>query len=113
VDSQRFMLETSLQGYVEGTTVPLAIVDGAEVIGRLNLNGVTRGALQSAAVGYWVSPTHQGRGFATRALAEAVALAFGELTCTACRRRPCCTTRPRSRCYCATVSGRTVWRRSI
>jgi ribosomal-protein-alanine N-acetyltransferase len=79
VDSQRSILEASLRGYAQGTTVPLAIVDGAEVIGRLNLNGVTRGALQSAAVGYWVSPTHQDRGFATKALADAVALAFGEL----------------------------------
>ncbi|GIG56106.1 hypothetical protein Lfu02_04780 [Longispora fulva] len=79
VDSQRSLLETSLRGYDQGTTVPLVIVDGTEIIGRLTLNGVTRGALQSAAVGYWVSPTRQGRGFATRAVADAVALAFGEL----------------------------------
>ncbi|WP_027341534.1 GNAT family N-acetyltransferase [Hamadaea tsunoensis] len=83
LDSQRAILETSLQAYAQGTLVPLVIVDGdldgGEVIGRLNLNGVTRGALQSAALGYWVSPTHHGRGFATRAVADAVALAFGEL----------------------------------
>ena len=79
VDSQRSILETSLHGYAQGTMVPMVIVDGTEMIGRLNLNGVTRGALQSAAVGYWMSPTHQGRGFATRALAEAIAFAFGEL----------------------------------
>ena len=79
VDSQRGQLETALQGYAQGSTVPLVIVDDDEVVGRLTLNGVTRGALQSAAVGYWVSPTHQGRGLATRAVAEAVGLAFGEL----------------------------------
>jgi ribosomal-protein-alanine N-acetyltransferase len=79
VDSQRSSLETSLQAYAQGTMVPLVIMDGADVIGRLNLNGVTRGALQSAAVSYWLSPTHQGRGLATRALSEAVTLAFGEL----------------------------------
>ncbi|MFC5924599.1 GNAT family N-acetyltransferase [Micromonospora vulcania] len=79
LDSQRSILEASLQAYAQGTTVPLVILDGTEVIGRLNLNGITRGALQSAALGYWVSPAHQGRGFATRAVADAVALAFGEL----------------------------------
>jgi hypothetical protein len=32
--------------------VPLVIAGGDEVIGRFTLSGVTRGALQSAAVGY-------------------------------------------------------------
>lgn len=78
LESQQAILETSLAAYAQGTMVPLAIVDGEDVIGRLTLN-VTRGALQSAVLGYWVSPTHQGRGFATRAVADAVALAFGEM----------------------------------
>ncbi|NUO57961.1 MAG: GNAT family N-acetyltransferase [Hamadaea sp.] len=79
LENQRTVLETSLAAYAQGAMVPLVILDGDEVIGRLNLNGITRGALQSAAIGYWVSSAHQGRGFATRAVADAVALAFGDL----------------------------------
>ena len=33
-----------------------------EVVGRINLNNIVRGAFQSASVGYWVSETHRGRG---------------------------------------------------
>jgi [ribosomal protein S5]-alanine N-acetyltransferase len=79
VDRQRELMVAALNEHARGTTVPLVITDGGEVVGRLTLNGVTRGALQSASVGYWVSPAAQGRGLATRALGEAVALAFGEL----------------------------------
>lgn len=79
LDRQRAMLTSALDEYAAGTTVPLVIVDGGEVAGRLTLNGVTRGALQSASVGYWVSPDRQGRGLATAALAEAVMRAFGEM----------------------------------
>jgi [ribosomal protein S5]-alanine N-acetyltransferase len=79
LERQRAMLATALAEYGRGTMVPLVIVDGGVVVGRLTLNGVTRGALQSAALGYWVDPGHQGKGLATAAVAEAVALAFGEM----------------------------------
>ncbi len=79
LENQRTILESSLEAHANGTMVPLVILDGKQVIGRLNLNGITRGALQSAALGYWVSPTHWGRGFATSAVADAVQMAFGEL----------------------------------
>jgi ribosomal-protein-alanine N-acetyltransferase len=78
-DKQRALLASGLDAYRQGTGVPLVVVDGPEVIGRITLNGVTRGALQGAALGYWVSPAHWGRGFATRAVADAVTLAFGEM----------------------------------
>ena len=38
-----------------------------------------RPELQSCSVGYWLAERAQGRGLATAALGEAVALAFGEL----------------------------------
>ena len=76
---QRSLLVAALAAYEQGSTVPLVILDGTTVIGRITLNGVTRGALQSAALGYWVAPRFQGRGFATAAVADAAGLAFGEM----------------------------------
>jgi ribosomal-protein-alanine N-acetyltransferase len=76
---QRALMASALDEYARGTLVPLVIVDGGAVAGRLTLNGVSRGALLSASVGYWVSPDRQGRGLASAALAEAAELAFGEL----------------------------------
>src|SRR4051794_25049946 len=64
LERQRAMLADALAEHGRGTVVPLVVVDGGEVVGRLTLNGVTRGALQSAVLGYWVSPSHQGRGLA-------------------------------------------------
>lgn len=46
---------------------------GDEVVGRVNLNNVVRGAWQNANLGYWVAADHQGRGLATAAVRHAVA----------------------------------------
>ena len=60
--------------------VPLLIVgDDGELIGSININSIIRGALQSGSLGYWVSRSHNGRGIATAAVAETIALAFGDL----------------------------------
>lgn len=73
-------LERSLEAHAAGTMVPLAILDDAgELVGRLNINGITRGAFQSASIGYWVAQAANGRGIATRAVAEARQLAFHQL----------------------------------
>jgi ribosomal-protein-alanine N-acetyltransferase len=79
VEKQHTLLESALAAHAQGSTVPLVIVDGTTVIGRITLNGITRGALQGAALGYWVSPSFWGRGFATAAVADAISLAFSEL----------------------------------
>ena len=54
------------------------LVRDGEVAGRVNLNNVIRGVLQSASVGYWVGAEHTGRGLATamveHALTEAATL---------------------------------------
>jgi ribosomal-protein-alanine N-acetyltransferase len=60
--------------------MPLAIMDkDSRLIGRININGITRGAFQSAGVGNWVSQSHNGRGFASAALADVIEIAFKEL----------------------------------
>jgi ribosomal-protein-alanine N-acetyltransferase len=77
---QAVIVEEALEAYDAGTMVPLAILDtDGALAGRLNLNGIVRGAFQSTAMGYWVSQDRNGQGLATRAVQEAVGLAFGEL----------------------------------
>jgi len=80
VDAQRAILEMELEVHAYGSMLPRVIVDEDDhVIGRINLNGITRGAFQSASIGYWVSESHNGRGIASAALAEIIAIAFQEL----------------------------------
>jgi ribosomal-protein-alanine N-acetyltransferase len=77
---QRALLTRDLASRERGGMLPLAITgaDGA-VCGRINLNGIIRGAYQGASVGYWVSEAQAGRGRASAALAEIIGLGFGEL----------------------------------
>lgn len=55
------------------------IVSGGAIVGTISLSNVARGFFQSANVGYWIDRAHNGKGLATRALAELVDVAFGEL----------------------------------
>lgn len=40
------------------------LLDGDDVVARLNLNNLVRGVLQSASIGYWVDRERTGRGIA-------------------------------------------------
>lgn len=63
-----------------GTAVPFVIESGdGELLGRITLSGVTRGALQSCALGYWVRADRTRQGHATRAVRAAVDHAFDVL----------------------------------
>jgi [ribosomal protein S5]-alanine N-acetyltransferase len=70
-DGQRARLEAAEHLY--------AIVDDEAVAGTISLSNLARGPFQSAHVGYWVDETRNGRGLATRALAELVDLSFSDL----------------------------------
>lgn len=76
VPKQLELARAALTAYDGGTMVPLVILtrEGG-LAGRLNLNGIVRGALESAALGYWVSEDANGAGLASAAVAEAVSLA--------------------------------------
>lgn len=77
---QRDAVADSLSRHASGQQVPYLILDEAQaVVGRITLNNLVRGAFQSASVGYWIAEEVGGRGFATEAVAEMVALGFGEL----------------------------------
>jgi ribosomal-protein-alanine N-acetyltransferase len=55
------------------------ILDGDDAAGFVGLGQIRRGPLQSAVLSYWVDAAHNGRGLATRAVAEVADHAFGAL----------------------------------
>jgi len=56
----------------EGSALPFAIVWQGVLVGQLSVASVTRGAVQSASIGYWVDEGHAGRGIVPTAVALAV-----------------------------------------
>jgi ribosomal-protein-alanine N-acetyltransferase len=78
-DTQHTLLRQALDRYQDGTMVPLAIIEEGDVVGRINVNDIVRGAFQSGHLGYWVSKSANGRGVATAAVAATVRVAFDEL----------------------------------
>ena len=80
VDGQVASIEDALAQHDRGTGLPHVIVDeSGEVVGRITLHGISRGAFQSCGVGYFVGESHNGRGLATAALAEMKRIAFDQL----------------------------------
>lgn len=74
---QRNRLAHALREHEAGRAVPFGITtDAGELVGRVTLSGVVRGALRSCAMGYWIAADHLGRGHATHAAALAVEHAF-------------------------------------
>jgi ribosomal-protein-alanine N-acetyltransferase len=62
-----------------GEVYPLALFEGATVVGRLTLSRIVRSSFQSAGLGYWIDGERTGRGLATAAVSEALAVARDEL----------------------------------
>ena len=79
VPGQQAIVETVLEQYGRGYTVPHAILVDGQVVGRITLNEIVRGPAQSCHVGYWVAPAFNGRGVASAALAQMIELAFVQL----------------------------------
>lgn len=79
VDGQQRAIEDALARYDEMSTVPYVIVEDREIVGRVTLSNVVRGAFQSCNLGYWVGSAHTRRGLATTAVREMMAVAFLEV----------------------------------
>jgi [ribosomal protein S5]-alanine N-acetyltransferase len=80
VDGQHAVIQNDLEQYDQGSKLPHVILDEAgEVVGRITLSGIVRSCFQSCSMGYWVSASNNGRGFATAAVREIVRVAFDEL----------------------------------
>ncbi len=54
-------------------------IESQNLIGGININNVTRGAAQYAALGYWLSEEEQGRGAMTEAAHAVLTYAFKDL----------------------------------
>jgi ribosomal-protein-alanine N-acetyltransferase len=50
-----------------------------QLVGRISLGGISRGALQNAYLGYGIDINHGGRGYATQAVRLTVRVAFDDL----------------------------------
>ncbi|MFE3203708.1 GNAT family N-acetyltransferase [Embleya sp. NPDC059237] len=80
LDTQAAQIREALAEASAGRVHLRVIVDEAgDVVGRMTLSGIVRGALQSCAMGYWVSAHANGRGLATAAVRETVRVAFDDL----------------------------------
>jgi len=76
---QRQLVEGLLDLYARGAAGPYVILgDQGVVAGRITMSTIERGPFQSCRLGYWVSADQNGRGLATRAVAEVKQRAFGE-----------------------------------
>lgn len=67
--------ETNDRGYTHG----IVLQESGELIGRLRLSNVVRGAFQNAYLGYWLDEEHNGHGYMTEAVGLALSDAFGSL----------------------------------
>jgi [ribosomal protein S5]-alanine N-acetyltransferase len=55
------------------------VEDGDELVGRVQLSGISPPPFENAYLGYFVSERHNGRGYATEGVRQAVGAAFAEL----------------------------------
>jgi ribosomal-protein-alanine N-acetyltransferase len=72
-----------IAGYHAGTTLPLVLVTetatGTQIVGKITLSGIARGAAQSASMGYWVDADQTGTGLGSAAVAAVTTLARRDL----------------------------------
>ncbi len=79
-DGQLIVVRDALDRYEQGSLLPHVIVaDTGHVVGRITLNEIVRGPLQSCSLGYWVSQSDNGRGVASAAVREIMRVAFEAL----------------------------------
>jgi ribosomal-protein-alanine N-acetyltransferase len=81
--TDEFFTETGQRALIERlSSAPVwagvILLDG-DVVGRIDLHNIQRGPLQCCSLGYWVAREVSGRGIATRAVADALRVAFGRL----------------------------------
>jgi ribosomal-protein-alanine N-acetyltransferase len=58
---------------------PFGVFVDQQLVGEININNVTRGALQSATIGYWIDRDRAGRSFIAEGVAVLLRFAFEQL----------------------------------
>jgi ribosomal-protein-alanine N-acetyltransferase len=79
VPGQQRRIARLLEQHRQGVIWPGIILAGTEVIGQITVQNIEYGPVRGASLGYWVATTHQGQGYATRAVALAVDLMTRQL----------------------------------
>ena len=75
-EGQRRIIDDALLLYSGGIHLPCTILLDGELVGRINVNNIVRGSLQSGDVGYWVAESAGGRGVATSAVEAVLQISF-------------------------------------
>lgn len=68
-DDTRTSIRRLLQLARAGSVVPMVLEVDHEIVGQLNVSTITYGSLSSASLGYWIVPSHAGRGITPVAVA--------------------------------------------
>lgn len=71
-------VRTVRRHYRAGAALPLVIEFDGELVGQISVSGIQRGALLSAALGYWISRDVAGRGITPLAVAMTTDFLFTE-----------------------------------
>jgi ribosomal-protein-alanine N-acetyltransferase len=81
VDAERARIVRALSDHDAGRAWPGVIRDArtGELLGRVALHDIVLGNRRSCFVSYWLAAAAVGRGHATRAVAEILTVAFGDL----------------------------------
>ena len=74
-EGQAEAIARSLEELVQGTAMPLVLVEDGSIIGRVTLSSIVRGAFQNAHLGYWIAEHAQNRGIMTQAVGVLVEIA--------------------------------------
>lgn len=70
------MIKRLLKLHDEGRGVPFVITYDGTVVGQLSAADISRGALWSGSIGYWIDGAHAGRGITPTAVALAIDYLF-------------------------------------
>ncbi|MDQ3646673.1 MAG: GNAT family N-acetyltransferase [Actinomycetota bacterium] len=78
VAGQEARIRDAVEESLAGTGFVFAIRADGDLVGQIGLRNVARGAWQNATLGYLVGQEHNGKGYATRAIALVLRFAFEE-----------------------------------
>ncbi|WP_233275911.1 GNAT family N-acetyltransferase [Isoptericola variabilis] len=78
-DYQAQRIPVQLLEHLNGRSVPLVLERDGEIVGRVNLSDIVRGAFCNAHLGYWVDARLAGRGIMSAAVEAAVTHARDDL----------------------------------